>query len=152
MLLLQQYDYIVWTNDFIERQTMHAQREKITSLTALIQEIKTGLPVRAFEDLSRQIGVPQSRLTKIVNIEPRTLTRRKIEGRFKPTESERVLRLVQLYKRAVEVLGDPETAKTWFSSPVKGLGYKTPLDFADTEPGAHEVENLLGRIEDGVFF
>jgi len=36
--------------------------------------------------------------------------------------------------------------------PVKGLGGKTPLEFADTETGAREVENMLGRIEDGVVY
>jgi uncharacterized protein (DUF2384 family) len=33
----------------------------------------------------------------------------------------------------------------------KGLGGKTPLEYADTEPGAREVEDLLGRLEHGVF-
>jgi uncharacterized protein (DUF2384 family) len=31
------------------------------------------------------------------------------------------------------------------------LGWRTPIDFAQTEPGAREVENLIGRIEHGVF-
>jgi uncharacterized protein (DUF2384 family) len=32
-----------------------------------------------------------------------------------------------------------------------GLGGAVPLDFAKTEIGAREVENLLGRIEYGVY-
>jgi putative toxin-antitoxin system antitoxin component (TIGR02293 family) len=118
----------------------------------LIAMIKEGLPVAAFENLSKQMGVPEYRLVLTVNIDQRTLTRRKKEGRFKPDESERVLRVARLYERAVEVLGDSEAAQDWFKSPVKGLGNKTPLDYADTEPGALEVEYLLSRIEDGVYF
>ena len=37
------------------------------------------------------------------------------------------------------------------SKPVKALGMKTPLQYAATESGAREVENLLGRLEHGVF-
>ncbi|MBW1797126.1 MAG: DUF2384 domain-containing protein, partial [Deltaproteobacteria bacterium] len=35
--------------------------------------------------------------------------------------------------------------------PARALGGKTPLEYADTEPGAQEVDELLGRIEHGVF-
>lgn len=49
-------------------------------------------------------------------------------------------------------MGIPELARQWFRSPVKGLRGKTSVKFADTEPGAQEVESMLDRIEDGVFF
>jgi putative toxin-antitoxin system antitoxin component (TIGR02293 family) len=39
----------------------------------------------------------------------------------------------------------------WLKSPQKALGGKTPLEYSDTEPGAREVEDLLGRLEHGVF-
>jgi len=32
-----------------------------------------------------------------------------------------------------------------------GLGGETPLEYAETEVGAREVEDLLGRIEYGVY-
>lgn len=132
---------------------MHGQILGIKNKEAggLIAMIKEGLPVTTFENLSKQMGVPEYRLVSTVNIDQRTLSRRKKEGRFKPDESERVVRVARLYERAVEVLGDPEAAQDWFQSPVKGLGNKTPLDYADTEPGAQEVEYLLSRIEDGVY-
>ena len=56
-----------------------------------------------------------------------------------------------LYDRAIEVLGDQERAEAWLKKPNKALGMKTPLQYAETEPGAREVENLLGRLEHGVF-
>jgi uncharacterized protein (DUF2384 family) len=34
---------------------------------------------------------------------------------------------------------------------VRALGGRSPLDFAQTEPGAREVENVIGRLEHGVF-
>lgn len=43
-----------------------------------------------------------------------------------------------------------EAAKQWLNAPQVGLGGAVPLDYAKTEVGAHEVENLLGRIEYGV--
>ena len=60
-------------------------------------------------------------------------------------------RISNLYDRALEVLGDQERAEAWLKEPKKALGMKTPFQYADTEPGAREVENLLGRLEYGVF-
>jgi putative toxin-antitoxin system antitoxin component (TIGR02293 family) len=122
------------------------------SLDDLIIHLKRGLPVISLTKLSDEMGVPENRLAIVVNIAQRTLTRRKKEGRFKPDESERVLRIAKLFERAIEVMGTSELAQQWFRSPVKGLRGKTPLEYADTEPGAQEVEAMLDRIEDGVFF
>ena len=66
-------------------------------------------------------------------------------------ESERVLRLGILFDRAVEVLGSGEGARQWFGTPKKALGGQSPLEYSDTEPGARQVEDLLGRLEHGVF-
>ena len=44
-----------------------------------------------------------------------------------------------------------ENGRRWLASPQVGLGGAIPLEFAETEVGAREVENLLGRIEYGVY-
>ncbi len=51
--------------------------------------------------------------------------------------------------RATEVLGP--SAADWLTTPKRFLGGQTPLAFADTEPGAWEVMQALGRLEHGVF-
>ena len=125
---------------------------KSKSVNGLIACIKNGLPVQSLSLLSTNLGVPEKRIALTVNIRQRTLTQRKKEGRFKPDESERVFRLARLYEKALGVFNDTLAAQKWFNSPVKGLGNKTPLEYADTEVGTREVEDMLGRIEDGVFY
>ena len=120
-------------------------------LNELIDILKKGLPVKTFEQLRNRLDVPERKLASTVNIAYRTLTRRKREGRFKTDESERVLRIAKIYEKALEVLEDEAYARQWFKLPAKALGGKTPLEYADTEPGADEVNDLLGRMEHGVF-
>ena len=43
-----------------------------------------------------------------------------------------------------------DDGRRWLRSPALGLGGAVPLEFK-TEVGAREVENLLGRIEHGVY-
>ena len=120
-------------------------------LNDLIVKLKQGLPVGVFDRLRDRLDVPEKMLASTVNIAYRTLSRRKKEGRLKTDESERVLRVAKLYEKALDVLEDAELARQWFKMPAKALGGKTPLQYADTEPGAQEVEDLLGRIDYGVF-
>jgi putative toxin-antitoxin system antitoxin component (TIGR02293 family) len=66
-------------------------------------------------------------------------------------ESDRVVRLARLLGMAGFVMASKEAGRQWLCSPQVGLGGAVPLEYAETELGAREVENLLGRIEHGVY-
>ena len=117
----------------------------------VIERLKAGLPIFFFEELQEKLQLSMSTLADIVNIPLRTIHRRKKEGRFHMDESERVFRICNLFETALSVLGGPDEVRRWMKSPKKALGGKMPLEYADTEPGAREVEELLGRLEYGVF-
>ena len=117
----------------------------------LIQRISAGLPVEELESLRESLGIPLEKLVPKLGISRATFHRRKIQGRLAPEESDRVMRYARLVGKAVETLEGEENARAWLSSPQIGLAGATPLDYAQTEVGAREVEDLLNRIEYGVY-
>jgi putative toxin-antitoxin system antitoxin component (TIGR02293 family) len=119
--------------------------------TGLVSAVREGIPAGRFDALKELLGVSTERLTDVVGISPSTLSRRRKRGRFDKDESERILRVARIALRAAEVLGGPENARKWFTEPARALGGERPLAFADTEPGAREVERLLIRLEHGVY-
>ena len=92
----------------------------------------------------------EKRLAELLRINTSTLARRKHIGRLSCEESERLYRIAFLIERAAQVLGDLEGAQRWLDTAKRALGGVSPLVFAKTEPGAREVEDLLGRIEYGI--
>jgi putative toxin-antitoxin system antitoxin component (TIGR02293 family) len=116
-----------------------------------INILKRGLPASSFEKLHKGMAISSADLARVTNIAIRTLQRRRKQGHFQTDESERLLRLGVLFDRAIEVLGSLDAARDWMKTPQKPLAGRTPLEYIDTEPGAREVEDLLGRIEHGVF-
>jgi putative toxin-antitoxin system antitoxin component (TIGR02293 family) len=124
---------------------------KVKTTDQMISQLKEGLPADSFDRLRELLNISDSALASIVQIPKRTLDRRRVTGRLKTDESERVLRLAQVFDMAVEVIGTPKKAESWLKKPARGLGGKIPLEYADTELGAHEVITLLGRIGHGVF-
>jgi len=91
-------------------------------------------------------------IASVAGIAPRTLARRRNSGKFTWDESERLLRISAVFDRAVELFeGDVPAAAAWLTTPQPALGRRTPLAYSRTEVGAREVEDLIGRLEHGVF-
>ena len=47
--------------------------------------------------------------------------------------------------------GDEAAARRWMGRPQPAFGGVMPSEYAKTEAGAREVEDLIGRLENGVF-
>ncbi len=118
----------------------------------LIRRVREGFPFATVERLQRAFALSTDEIVTLVQIPARTMTRRRESGRLKADESDRVLRAARLMHQAAALFNnDPAAAKTWMTTPQRGLGGAVPLDLVSTEIGAREVEDALGRIEDGVF-
>ncbi|MGC8520049.1 MAG: type II RES/Xre toxin-antitoxin system antitoxin [Steroidobacteraceae bacterium] len=114
--------------------------------------ILAGLPAAVLRRVGAFLGLRPAMVGSIVNINHKTLERRlKARARLKPDESERVARLMRIISLATSVLESEEHAREWLKRPLRELGGQTPLQVSATEPGAREVERVLGRIEHGIF-
>ena len=87
----------------------------------------------------------------MLGISKATFHRRKATGKLDVAESDRVVRFARLLGLAASVMESIDAGRRWIRSPQVGLGGAIPLEYAETEVGAREVENLLGRIEYGVY-
>lgn len=123
-----------------------------TGTDQLVRQIETGLPFKCLKSLAVSSGLSIALIASTIGIPERTLARRKAAGRFAPDESERLLRISTVFEKAVGLFdGDINGAVTWLTTPQRILGNRTPLAYARTEPGARQVEDLIGRLEHGVF-
>src|SRR5213594_1024927 len=117
----------------------------------LIRRIQKGLPFSDLKVLQDSIDMPFEQLAAKLSISRSTLQRRKAAGRLSPDESDKVIRYSRLVQQAADFFGEIGKARAWLKHPQYGLGGAVPLDYARTEAGAREVENLLGRMKYGVY-
>jgi putative toxin-antitoxin system antitoxin component (TIGR02293 family) len=125
--------------------------KKISSQQDLITAVRRGLRVSTLDAVLEELDIPRTKALPALRVARRTLARRKRTGRLLPEESERVYRLAKVLARAESVLGDRTKARHWMNNPNRALGGVTPLSQLETEAGADEVMNVLGRIEYGVY-
>ena len=113
--------------------------------------VRQGIPAAAVDSLREATRMSHAELAQVLGIPARTLARRKREGVLSSEESAKVLRLARVIGRANEVFESASAALDWLKTPNAALGAKTPLSLLDTEFGAENVLDTLGRIEHGVF-
>jgi len=119
---------------------------------ALAELVREGLPVKALLLLAERLDLRQAEISEKIGIPKRTLTRRLTQhSRLTAAESDRAVRLAQVYANAAETLGDGDKAAAWLKTPNRALRGGRPLDQLDTDPGVREVEDVLGRIAYGVY-
>jgi putative toxin-antitoxin system antitoxin component (TIGR02293 family) len=119
---------------------------------ALADLVREGLPVRSLFVLAERLDLRQAEISEKIGIPLRTLTRRITQdSRLTPAESDRTVRLAQVYSNAAETLGSGDKAAAWLKTPNRALRGGRPLDQLDTDPGVREVEDVLGRIAYGVY-
>ena len=111
--------------------------------------IREGFPQTVIEEVMHAADLTLKELAATLDLSPRSLQRRRGQGRLAQYESDRIYRLARIIALAKHYLGDDEIALRWLRRPNRALGGSAPLETIDTEPGARKVENVLGRIAYG---
>jgi len=124
----------------------------IKNFAELAELIRKGLPSSSLLVLGAKLDLKSAALSEKLGIPQRTLTRRlSRHSRLTAAESDRTVRLARVYATAVEMIGNTAKAAEWLRTPNRALGGQVPIDQLDTDLGAREVENILGRIAYGVY-
>lgn len=111
--------------------------------------IREGFRPAVVDELMRASGLTLKELASALDLSPRSLQRRRRSGRLARFESDRLYRLARIVALANEYLGDHARARRWLKRPNRALGGLIPVAALDTEPGARQVESILGRIAYG---
>jgi putative toxin-antitoxin system antitoxin component (TIGR02293 family) len=96
-------------------------------------------------------GFSEEEIFRLV-VPKRTLARRRVMNDLLTVEeTDKAFRLKRIAAQAYRVFGDREKANRWLRKPKRELKGETPLAFLASEAGARIVEEMLHRIEHGIF-
>jgi putative toxin-antitoxin system antitoxin component (TIGR02293 family) len=126
--------------------------QKVETSSELAKATRAGLAVGSLDTLAEELSVQRASVAKLLGISDRTLSRRVgSNGRLTATESDRVVRLARVLALAKETLGEMDRASRWLQTPNRALEGDKPIDRLDTDIGVRSVEQVLGRIEYGLY-
>jgi len=116
----------------------------------VVNKVREGLPFDEFHALQEMLGITEEKMGSLVGMSRATLHRRKKTGFLDRSESDRLVRYARILNCVSAFFQSHGAAAKWLNSPAYAFNGETPLDYADTEIGAREVEALVWRIENGV--
>ncbi|MGA0609436.1 antitoxin Xre/MbcA/ParS toxin-binding domain-containing protein [Caldimonas sp. KR1-144] len=98
-------------------------------------------------------SIPHGDVVKVLGINARTLHRQKASPRnpMAPNLASQAWVIAETVATASEVLGSLARAEQWLSDPAIGLGCQRPIELLRTTEGAKVVNDLLTRLEFGVY-
>lgn len=117
----------------------------------VIHDARNGIKTDFFLRLGDSMALSLSDMSKILNISLRTLQRYEPTLLLDADASSKVIQLIILNRRGIEIFGDQLSFNVWLRSPISELEGSTPLALLDTPFGYQILHQILGRIEHGVF-
>jgi len=118
---------------------------------AVLGQITEGLDGKVANLIVDWAQITQNDLRKMSGI-PSTTFSRSLKSRFSAEQSERLVRIIRVIDRAVELFeGNKEEAQKWLNEPNRALSWKIPAELMASETGAYEVMKLITRLEHGVY-
>lgn len=118
---------------------------------SIMGQVAEGLEGDIANRVAKWSHISQADFRKMTGI-PNTTFNRGLKARFTADQGERIVRIIRVIARAVELFeGDKTAALTWLNEPNRALNWKMPSELISSETGTYEVMNLLMRIEHGVY-
>jgi putative toxin-antitoxin system antitoxin component (TIGR02293 family) len=120
------------------------------TVAELDRVVRAGLPYASMRRMVKHFDLPlQPQVRRFIGSRS-TLERREVSGRLSRAESERLARLAGLSGLAEFVWGSAPLAQRFLGTAHPRLDGRTPLEAAESEIGARQVEQLLWSIEHGL--
>ncbi|MCX2477410.1 DUF2384 domain-containing protein [Pedobacter sp. MC2016-05] len=87
----------------------------------------------------------------ILNLSIKTLERKQADDKLDIRTSSLVIEVARVLEHTYQVFDDKEKVQRWLSKPNNALHGETPLSLFSTPTGIGMIEDVLTRIEEGVY-
>ncbi len=125
---------------------------EISSDFDIINAGQKGITKGAIDNLAAHLGVNRKSMAEdILSLSVKTLERKDKNTLLDKRTSSHALEIAKVMQHSYAVFEDEEKVKFWINDPNKALEGKKPVDLFDTLTGLSMVNDILIRIEEGVY-
>lgn len=124
---------------------------KSSSVFSLLDFIKNGIKYSSFLKYIEQTPFSISDWSEFLHLSERTMHRyQKDKKAFDPIQSEKIIEIILLYKKGLEVFGSSVNFDAWLLQKNIALGNKIPKEFLNSSIGVNLLLEELHKIEHGI--
>jgi putative toxin-antitoxin system antitoxin component (TIGR02293 family) len=112
----------------------------------------SGVTKNAINTLASFIGISRKYISEnIFDVSVKTLERKDNRAKLDKKTSSHAVEIAKLLQHTYEVFQDEEKVKRWLNKENRALNNLKPVELFDTLSGLRLVDNILVRIEEGVY-
>lgn len=127
-------------------------RDKIRSAFDLITLSNKGIKKASLDALVSHMGMSKKSFAEdILNLSVKTLERKNADDLLDRHTSSHIIEVAKVVEHAFEVFEDEERVQKWLNTPNRALNQFRPLALFYLPTGLAMVDNVLGRIEEGIY-
>lgn len=127
------------------------RRTAVASPLEFHNTISAGLPAISFVAVATFLEISREALAAAMGVPPRTIYRRLEEKKkLDPVQTEKLVRIARVTAAASTTFLNSDKGREWIKRPNRALSGKRPIDLLDNEAGAELVDDILGRIREGI--
>ncbi len=127
-------------------------RQPLQSDLDIISLSNEGITKASLDALIGHLGISKKAFSEnILDASVKTLERKTSTDRLNRHTSSIVIEIAKVMEHTFSVFGDEEKAKAWINSPNRALNNIKPVDLFYIPTGLKMVNDILGRIEEGVY-
>ncbi|WP_229755415.1 type II RES/Xre toxin-antitoxin system antitoxin [Hymenobacter cavernae] len=118
----------------------------------VVDKAREGIAFTEFQRLAALLELTIPEQAGLLSVTERTMARRIAEhSTLNTLESERLVLLQKLAEHGVDVFEEQGKFNRWLRRPLRVLDDRSPLAYLDMTTGFVVVDQLLGRLEYGVY-
>jgi putative toxin-antitoxin system antitoxin component (TIGR02293 family) len=129
-----------------------SRSKKIANYLDYIKLSNTGISKASINTLADYIGTSRKFISEnIFDVSVKTMERKEDNEKLNRKISSHALEIAKLVQHAYTVFRDEDKVKRWLNRENRALNNLKPVELLDTLSGLILVDDVLGRIEEGVY-
>jgi len=124
--------------------------EPINQRTDLINIARSGIQTKYISKIQTYTSLSDKELSSLLPISQRQLFRYTPSHKLNKEITAHLIQLLEMFQKGFTLFGE-EKFKIWIRTPNKVLSNNQPLEIMDTSIGIEMIEDVIGRIEHGVY-
>lgn len=150
MKLVQKHTEVPSFSDFLGGKRI--LKAVIENYYDLILLSRTGISKASAESVISYTGMSKKNFVEdILNLSVKTLERKQDDDKLDKRTSSLVIEVARVLEHTYRVFGNREKVQKWLAKPNNALHGESPLALFSTPTGIGMVEDVLTRIEEGVY-
>jgi len=124
---------------------------KPSSVIDFVTASSKGIPKLSVLNLAAVLDVPMKDMAVLLNVSYKTLGRKKKTDILDSISSSLSIEIANTIAKGLSVFEDPAKFNRWLQKENRALKGQKPFDLLNTPTGIKLVNQILGRIEEGVY-